>query len=98
MRNQSALERLAEKTPDGFAPAFTVVERPVIDIHADEFVREIAAHVARVLQRVLHGFRTMIETELDARGEDVGNFFAGRGIETFVNHVAAEGQGKAVVL
>ena len=57
VRNQAALERLAQKTADGFPAPLAVVQRPVVDIHADKFVGEVAAHVAGVLQRVLHGFR-----------------------------------------
>ncbi len=98
VRNQSALKALAEKTADGFAAAFAVIERPVVDIHADEFVGEVAAHVAGVLQRVLHGFRAMIQAELDARGERVGNFLARGGVKFFVDDIAAERQRQAVVL
>src|SRR5262245_60667052 len=59
--DESGLVRAAEKTPDGFAAFLAVVERPVIDVHAHEFVREFAAHVAGVLKSVLHSFGTMIE-------------------------------------
>ena len=40
----------------------------------------------------------MIEAELNARGEDVRDGLAHGWLEAFVNDVAAEGQGKAVVL
>ncbi len=88
---------LAEKTADGFPAPLAVIERPVVDIHADEFVGEVAAHVAGVLQRVLHGFGAMIQAELDARGERVGNLLARCRIKSFVNHVAAERQRQTVV-
>ena len=38
----------------------------MIDIHAHELVRQIAAHVARVLQCVLHRFRPMIQAVANA--------------------------------
>ena len=73
MRNQPAFVRFVEETPDRFASAFAVIERPVIDIHADEFIGEIEAHIARKLQRVLNRFGAMIEAELDFADEaDVG--------------------------
>ena len=71
VRNQAAFEGPAEKSPDAFTTAFAVIERPVIHIHSHKFIREVTAHVARVLQRVLHCFGPVIKTELDAGGENV---------------------------
>ena len=68
MRNQLLLEGTSEKAADGFPAPLTIIKRPVVHIHSDEFVGQIKSHVASVLERVLHGFRAMIETELDARG------------------------------
>src|ERR1019366_3545687 len=98
VRKQAALERLAEKTADGFPALLAIIQRPVIDIHADEFVREVAAHVAGVLQRVLHGLGAVIQAELDAGRERVGNLLADIRCKFFVNHIPAERQRQAVVL
>ena len=65
-----------EEAADAFAAAFAVVEGPVVDIHADEFVGEVEAHVAGELKGVLDGFGAVVEAELDAGGQEVGNFFA----------------------
>src|SRR5580704_19117608 len=35
------------------APAFAVAQRPLVDVHADELVREVRVHVAGKLQRVV---------------------------------------------
>ena len=68
MRNQAALESMAEKSADGFPALLAIVERPMVHIHPHELVGEVATHVARILQRVLHRLGAMIEAELDARG------------------------------
>ena len=98
MRNQAALEGVAEETTDGFPAPFAIIQRPVVHIHSHKFVGKVASHVARVLQRVLHRLGAMIQTELDARGERVGNFFARGRIKFFVDDISAERQRQAVIL
>ena len=61
-------EDLPQEAVDGVAALVAVIQRPVVHVHAHELVRQVPAHVAGVLQRVLHGFGTMIEAVLDARG------------------------------
>lgn len=64
--NQAPLVCLAEKTFNG-GPAFlAIIERPMIDIHADELIREIPPHVPGVLQGMGDSLRPMVQTELDA--------------------------------
>ena len=70
----------------------------MVDIHADELVRQVAAHVARILQRVLHRFRPMIEAELDAGSEGIRDFFPRRRVESLMNDVPPERQRQPVVL
>src|SRR5687768_12351188 len=41
-----------QKPPHRLPAALAVVQRPVVDVHADELVRQIAVHVPRVLERV----------------------------------------------
>src|SRR5256885_1787366 len=60
-RNQSALLRQAEESSDRFAAFLSIIQRPMIHIHSHESVGQILAHPARVLQRVLYRFATMIE-------------------------------------
>ena len=97
VREQTSFKARAEKTADGFASFVAVIERPMVDIHADEFIGEVAAHVAGILQCVLHGFGTMIEAELDAGRKRVGNFLARRKVEFFIDDIAAERQRQAVI-
>ena len=98
MRNQAALEGLAEKAADGFPAPLAVIERPVVDIHPDEFIGKLAAHVPGELQRVLHRLGTVIQTELNARGQNAGDFPARRRIKFFVNDVPAQWQRQAAIL
>src|SRR5690348_10847903 len=63
--------RTTEEAADGFAAFLAVIERPVVHIHPHELIRELAAHVARVLKRVLHGFGAVLETETDAGSENI---------------------------
>jgi hypothetical protein len=71
--DKSLLVGLAEKTFNG-GPAFlAIIQRPMIDIHADELIGQIPSHVPGILQGVGDGFRPVIETELDAVGQDAGD-------------------------
>ena len=70
----------------------------MVHVHAHEFIGEVAAHVAGVLQGVLHGLGAMVQAELDAGGEGVGDFPAHVWGEALVNHIAAQGERQAVVL
>lgn len=96
--DQISLEGLAEEAADAFATGVAVVERPVVDVHTDEAVGEIAAHVACVLEGVLDGFGAVIEAVLDASGEDAGDLASGIRGEAFMNDIAAEGEGQALIL
>jgi hypothetical protein len=64
--NEPLLMSLSEKPFDGLPSFVAVVQSPMIDIHADEFVSQFHAHVPGVLQGVGHSFGTVIETELNA--------------------------------
>src|SRR5208337_3256835 len=95
VRNQAALEGLAEKAADGFPAPFAVIERPVVHIHPDKFVGEVVSHVARELQRVPHRLGAMIQAELNARGQYLGNFPANVRRKFLVNDVSAQRQWQA---
>ena len=62
--------REAQKTPNRFTALLPIVQRPVVHVHPDEFVREVPTHVPRELERVLNRLRPMLEAEPDARGQD----------------------------
>lgn len=67
---QSPLISLAQKAFNG-GPAFlAVIERPMVDIHADESVGQLPAHVPGILEGMGDGFGAMVKTKLDAAGED----------------------------
>ena len=71
--DQSPLISLAEEAFNG-GPAFlAIIQRPMIDIHADELIRQFPSHVPGVPQGVGHGVRPVVETELDAVGQNPGN-------------------------
>ena len=71
--NESPLMCLAEEACNG-GPAFlAIIQRPMIDIHADKFIRQLQSHVPGIPQGVGDGFRPVIETELDAVGQYPGN-------------------------
>ncbi len=71
--DESPLTSLAEEAFNG-GPAFlAVVQRPMIDVHADELIGQIPSHVPGVLQGVSHRLRPVVETELDAVGQYPGN-------------------------
>jgi hypothetical protein len=72
--NQSPLISLAEETCNGGPALLAIIQRPMIDIHADKLIRQIQAHVPGVLQGVGDGFSPVIETELDAVGQNPGNY------------------------
>src|SRR5262245_20469793 len=88
----------SQEAPDGFAAGFGVIEGPMIDVHAHEFIREFLAHVASVSEGMVNGLRSMVETVADAGGEDGGDGPTQVRRETFVDDIAAQRQGQAWVL
>src|SRR4051812_42737197 len=54
VRDQSTLMRLPQKTPDRFTPFVAVIKRPMIHVHSHELIRQLRAHVARILERMLN--------------------------------------------
>jgi hypothetical protein len=68
--DESLCISLAEKSFDG-GPAFlAIIQRPMIDIHADELIGQFPSHVPGVLQSVRHRVRPVVEAELDAAGQN----------------------------
>ena len=83
-----------EEGGDGLAAAGAVVERPVVDVHSDEAVGEVAVEVAAELEGVVNGFGAMVEAVLDGLLDDVGDFLHGGLAEVFADAVAAEREGE----
>ena len=98
MRDQAALEGLAEKTADRLPAPLAVIQRPVVHIHPHELVGQVAAHVAGVLQRVLHRLGAMVQAVLNARGQYAGDFPARGRIKFLVDDIPAQRQRQSVVL
>src|SRR6266536_3436530 len=98
VRDQPALEGLAQETPDRLAPVLAIIERPVIHVHSDELVRQVPTHVAGKLQRVLHGFGSVIKAVSDAGGENIRNGLANRRFKSFVDHVPVHAYPTALIL
>jgi hypothetical protein len=71
--DQSPLISLAEEALNGRPAFLAVIQRPMIDVHADELIRQFTPHVPRVLQGVGDRFCPVVETELDAVGQNPGN-------------------------
>jgi hypothetical protein len=71
--NQSTLECLAQKAFNGSPALLAIVQRPMIDIHSDELVRQFDTHVPGVLQSVGNSLPPVIQTELNAVGQNPGD-------------------------
>src|SRR5690606_32762564 len=80
---------------DRLAAARAVVERPVVDVHADELVRKVMIEITAVLQGILHRFSAMIEAVLDRLFKDVSHFLHGFTAEVTSDAVASQRQGEA---
>src|ERR1051325_5364481 len=90
--------RLPKKTPNRFPAPLSIIEGPVVHIHAHKLVRQIFPHVTGILQRVLNRGGAMLEAEANARGQDIRNRFSRRRVKSLMNHIAAERKRQALVL
>jgi hypothetical protein len=72
--DQASLVCLAEEALDGGPSFLAVIQRPMIDIHPDELIRQFTAHVPGVLQGVGDGVRPVVQTELNAVGQNPGDY------------------------
>ncbi len=98
MGDEPTVMGLAEKTANGFPAPLAIVKGPVVDVHSDEFVGEIAAHVAGILKGVLHGLRAMVQAILDAGRKDSGDDLANHRVKAFMDDIAAQRQRQTTVL
>src|SRR2546422_5478732 len=89
--------RAPKKATNRFPACLPIIQRPMIYIHAYEFIGQLATHIAGKLQRVLNRVSTMFEAETDAGSQNIGNGVSSGWVETFVNDVSAEWQGEALI-
>src|SRR5947207_15586239 len=68
MRNQPGVKGLPEKSADGFAAFFSVIKRPMIHVHPDKSVGQVATHLARKPDGVFNPSRAMMQAEWDSPG------------------------------
>jgi len=69
-RNQSPLICLAQEPLNGGPALLAIIQRPMIDIHAYELVGQLPAHVPSVLHGMGHGLGSVVQTELNAAGQN----------------------------
>ena len=69
MRNQSCFMGLTKETTDGVAALVSVVEGPMIHIHANELICQLSPHIAGEIEGVLNRFWSVIKAVLDALSE-----------------------------
>src|SRR5512145_2774375 len=55
-----------EQLADGPAASLAVVERPVVDVHADESAGPLAVETSRIPHCVIQGLRSMLQSIRDA--------------------------------
>ena len=65
-RNHAGRVPFGQQASDGLAAAVAEIERPIVDVHADELVRLGAIQVAAVLQRIVERSSRWREPVLDA--------------------------------
>ena len=71
--NQSPFISLAEETCNRGPALLAIIQRPMVDIHPNELIGQFPGHAAGVLQGVGHSLDAVVETELDAAGQNPGN-------------------------
>jgi len=52
LRNNSRLISHVQQSPHGFSPVWPIIQRALIHVHADEFIRELGIEIAGKLQRI----------------------------------------------
>src|SRR5688500_2800277 len=73
--DDSAFHTLVQKESDGSASALAVIERPIVDVHADEGVGLSAIETTREAHRVVERVLPVVEAVGDARAQVAGHFF-----------------------
>ena len=79
----------------GLPATRTVIQRPIVDVHAHKAIRELSIQIAPEVQRVFDRFGTVIKAVLNRSLEKIRHFLANLWTEVFADAVAAEWQGQA---
>src|SRR5262249_958502 len=87
-----------EESAYRLSPFFAIIQGPMVDVHADEFVGEILTHIAGVLECVFHRRGAVVETVLNAGRKNFRNGAASIRRKSLMNHVSAQRQWQTVVL
>src|SRR5258706_15173065 len=77
---------------NGLPPAFAIIERQIVHVHADEAVGAPLVKSTAELHGIAHGFVTMIEAETDAVVKEAGERRDGRRAELALDDVASKRQ------
>ena len=80
----------SKETRDGVAPFVAVIERPMVYVHAYEFISKFSSHIARILKRMLNRFGPMIKAVLDAFGKKITYPLAFGLCNTFVDYIPSQ--------
>src|SRR5216683_3114518 len=96
VRNDAALEAEIEELFDGDSAVLSVVERTLVDVHADEAVGEGGVEIAGELHGVGESFVAVIERVLDAVTQRIGGGQQRLRAERAADGVASEREGRPV--
>jgi hypothetical protein len=88
----------AQETSDRFPALLAIIEGPMIHIHAHEFIGQVTPHVAGVLESMLDSFRAVVETVLNAGGQQARESLARGDLEALVDDVSSQREGQSVIL
>src|SRR5689334_6028523 len=84
-----------QESNNGLFPVRTIVERPVVHVHADEAVGHLRIEVTSELHRIGERLFTMVQCVLNAVAKRLRNTRNQLAPETTADCVSSEGQGKA---
>jgi hypothetical protein len=95
VRDNAAVVAHFQELVDGFPAVSSVVERTLVDVHADEAVGEGGIEVASELHCVREGLFAVVKRVLDTVAEGIGRGAESFGAKRATDGVAAEGQWQA---
>src|SRR5688500_6600680 len=93
--DDSAFHTFVQKEANGSATALAVVERPFVDVHADESVRLPTVEPARKSHCMVQRILAVVEAVGDARAQVAGHFFLKLAWHVLTDDVASEREGEA---
>src|SRR4051812_14364414 len=91
-RDHTGPDSFVEEESDRFSAAITIIECPVVDVHADELVRFAAIEPSREAHGVVERALPVLEPECDALAQVSRHFCPQLARHVFADHVAAQWQ------